>query len=408
MTKLNDEYRLQGESEKDAALRHEFEQARRTDAEKVRQEMLRKDELERQSQLAKNSAMQSQFNRTASFENPYSQMPVQQLGPVQSLNPYRLPSSQMLAEHTAHGSPFSPMTELQYPRIMAEPMGASNAFTPTGGIQYPQMMAGQIGHTSSSTLGSRLQNVRRMAGQLNSTSASNPAGRLPYSLMSAQDVNADPPFRSLHGRDRRMPNRVAPDYTPRNPNPDTGNQYRYPPGPYSAQQTEMAWSNDPAYIAMRDSKGWSQGPPFIDPEWYDEKNHHRFDGDLFIPKSLFDNVPVSAVPVPIATIPTAPIPTPEAAPQAMAPAARKDSYEGKYAVIYWWSKAHAPASDWKFNKWSSYIPRKDMNWRELFHEMTGEPIEDMDDQWVSTQSHWIKASASTEALMRGGWPTTRR
>ena len=403
MTKLNDEYRLQGESDEDAALRHEFEKARRMDAEKVRQEMLRKDELERQSQLAKNSALQSQHGRPASFENQYSQMGVQQLGPVQSLNPHKLSYSQVLAEHTAHGSPFSPATELRYPRMRAEPMGASNSFTPTGGIQHPQMMAGQIGHASSSTLGSRLRNVRRTAGLLNSTSVSNPSGRLPHSHMSAQDVNADNAFRSLHGGDRRMPDRVAPDYTPGNLYPDTGNKHRYPPGPYSAQQTDMPWSKDPAYIALRDSKGWSQGPPSFDPEWYDEKNHHRFDSDLFIPKGLFDNVPVRAAPVP-----TVPIAAQEAAPPAMAPAARKDSYEGKYGVIYWWSKANAPASDWKFNKWISYLPRKDVNWRELFHEMTGVPIEVMDDQWVSAQPHWVKASASTEALLKGGWPTTKR
>ncbi|PVH87920.1 hypothetical protein DL98DRAFT_525203 [Cadophora sp. DSE1049] len=357
MAKSNDEHRLEGETDSDRALRHEFEKACRIESDKIRDELLRKHELLRQaSQNAQNSALQNQYGYFVPTENQYSQAPVQQIGPAQTLNPDRFRYSQMLAEQTGHASTFNPTTRLQYTRMTAQQIGAANAFTPTGGLQYPRMSAQQIGAANA--------------------------------------------FHPTYGQDPRTPARQigpAPDFTPGYLNPNAGPWYPPPPGPNPALQTDMAWSKDPAYIALRNSMGWNQGPPYIDPEWYDEKNHHRFDGDLFIPKGLFNNVPVIATPVAVR----------KASPWAIAPAARKDSYTGKYGVIHWWCKAHAPASDWRFNKRTSFPPRKDMDWRELFRDMTGVPFEIMDDRWVSAQSHWVRASASAEVLRRG-WPVNKR
>ncbi|KAI9052333.1 hypothetical protein LZ554_003683 [Drepanopeziza brunnea f. sp. 'monogermtubi'] len=75
-----------------------------------------------------------------------------------------------------------------------------------------------------------------------------------------------------------------------------------------------------------------------------------------------------------------------------------------------WVNKLAPASEWKFDtNIRRCALRKDENWRELEHEMTGTPVEYMDvvGPWVDAQSHWVRASASDEVLRTGRWGWVR-
>ncbi|EKD14918.1 uncharacterized protein L3040_003869 [Drepanopeziza brunnea f. sp. 'multigermtubi'] len=74
-----------------------------------------------------------------------------------------------------------------------------------------------------------------------------------------------------------------------------------------------------------------------------------------------------------------------------------------------WANKLPPASEWKFDTNIRSALRKDENWRELEHEMTGTPVEYMDvvGPWVDAQSHWVRASASDEVLRTGRWGWVR-
>ncbi|KAH7382898.1 hypothetical protein BKA64DRAFT_726995 [Cadophora sp. MPI-SDFR-AT-0126] len=380
MARSNDEYKLAGESDSDRALRHEFEKTRRLEADKIRQELLRKHELLRQANLKSDLNRHSHRIPTG---DQNSQALILQIGHGKTLNPDRFRGSSILgelAENTGHASPLHPTGSHEYPRTTVEQIKSASETKSPGAFQYPREPAHQVRDTSAYDPRVGPQSPRMTANQVRASNTFNTEKDHQYSRTPARQIGP------------------TPNFTPGHLNPKAGPWCPPPPsGHKSDLQNNVAWSKDPAYIALRKSMGWNQGPPYIDPEWCDEKNHHRFDGDLFIPKGLFDNIPVIATPLAVR----------EAAPRSMVPLARKDSYTGKYEVIYWWCKAHAPASDWKFNKRISFPPRKDVNWRELFHEMTGVPFEVMDDQWVSIQPHWVRASASGEVLRRG-WPLNKR
>lgn len=164
------------------------------------------------------------------------------------------------------------------------------------------------------------------------------------------------------------------------------------------EQYILAWE---AYFDQTQNPPDSTYIDRVDSEVYDEKNLYRYDGNMFIDEDPIVTSPLVAVPEIIPPVISAP------AIQSVA-TSWKDTLltitrRRSCIALDRWCNNLSPASDWKFNQRIAYIPRKDEDWRDLQHQMNGVPIEVMDGKWVNGQCHWMRASASNEALRSGRW-----
>ncbi|KAK0113783.1 hypothetical protein ONS95_014033 [Cadophora gregata] len=347
MARENDEYRLAGESQSESATRHEFERSRRIAAEKIRQDILDKHERQRQATLkAKGSVLQNENGDSVSTETQNSQVPVQQLPLLRDLvqpdlvqpdfvqrDPVQRDAVRQVSVQQVGPTQALYPNALGCPKMPAQQRDHTSAPNPTSGRSHRRQWAQGRGHASVFIAAGGFKS-RATAGQMRFNYDT--GGRDPG--MNGGPSRA-PEFYPMYGPDPHTPTQqggTAQDLTTGYLNPQAGSWYPAPPPPTKEEdttlKTDSAWANDPAYIALRNSIGWDQGPPHIDSEWYDEKNHHRFDGDLFIPKSLFDDTPVDITSAAVS----------EATPRAMGPP-RKGSYTGKYGAIHRWSRVHTSA-----------------------------------------------------------------